>query len=66
VDEGGGSEGRESDGSRAYVLFDGAVAGSEVDGPQRARDARWMAKKLLAADSRALLTSYGTTFVKLR
>jgi hypothetical protein len=30
------------------VLFDGAVAGSEVDGPQRARDARWMAKKLLA------------------
>ena len=35
--------------SRALVvLFDGAVAGSEVDGPQRARDARWMAKKLLA------------------
>ena len=31
------------------VLFDGAVAGSEVDGPQRARDARWMARKLLAA-----------------
>ena len=30
------------------VLFDGAVAGSEVDGPQRARDARWMAKKVLA------------------
>jgi AcrR family transcriptional regulator len=30
------------------VLFDGAVAGSEVDGPQRARDARWMAKNLLA------------------
>jgi len=30
------------------VLFDGALAGSEVDGPQRARDARWMAKKLLA------------------
>jgi AcrR family transcriptional regulator len=29
------------------VLFDGAVAGSEVDGPQRARDARWMARKLL-------------------
>jgi hypothetical protein len=26
----------------------GAVAGSEVDGPQRASDARWMAKKLLA------------------
>ena len=31
------------------VLFDGAVAGSEIDGPQRASDARWMAKKLLAA-----------------
>ena len=30
------------------VLFDGALAGSEVDGPQRASDARWMAKKLLA------------------
>jgi AcrR family transcriptional regulator len=30
------------------VLFDGAVAGSEVDGPQRATDARWLARKLLA------------------
>jgi AcrR family transcriptional regulator len=30
------------------VLFDGAVAGAEVDGPQRARDARWMARRLLA------------------
>ena len=30
------------------VLFDGAVAGSEFDGPQRARDARWMAEKFLA------------------
>ena len=30
------------------VLFDGAVAGAEMDGPQRAKDARWMAKKLLA------------------
>jgi AcrR family transcriptional regulator len=29
------------------VLFDGAVAGAEMDGPQRAKDARWMAKKLL-------------------
>jgi len=29
------------------VLFDGAVAGAEVDGPQRASDARWMAKRLL-------------------
>jgi AcrR family transcriptional regulator len=31
------------------VVFDGALAGSEVDGPQRASDARWMARKLLAA-----------------
>jgi AcrR family transcriptional regulator len=30
------------------VLFDGAVAGSEIDGPERAADARWMARKLLA------------------
>ena len=30
------------------VLFDGAVAGSEVDEPQRASDARWMARKWLA------------------
>jgi len=30
------------------VLFDGAIAGAEVDGPQRAIDARWMAEKLLA------------------
>ena len=30
------------------VLFDGAVAGSECDGPQRASDARSMAEKLLA------------------
>jgi hypothetical protein len=30
------------------VLFDRAVAGSEVDGPQRASDAQWMAKKLPA------------------
>ena len=30
------------------VLFDGAVAGSEVDGPQRASDARWLARRLLA------------------
>ncbi len=33
------------------VLFDGAVAGSEVDGPQRANDARWLARKLLAQTS---------------
>jgi len=30
------------------VLFDGAVAGAEVDGPRRARDARWAARTLLA------------------
>ena len=30
------------------VLFAGAIAGAEVDGPQRAIDARWMAEKLLA------------------
>ena len=30
------------------VLFDGAVAASEHDGPQRARDARWMAGQLMS------------------
>jgi len=30
------------------VLFDGAIAASEQDGPQRARDARWMAGQLLS------------------
>jgi hypothetical protein len=35
-------------GRALVVLFDGAVAGSEVDGPERARDARLMAKRLLA------------------
>lgn len=30
------------------VLFDGAITASEHDGPQRARDARWMAEQLLA------------------
>lgn len=29
------------------VLFDGAVAASAHDGPQRARDARWLAERLL-------------------
>lgn len=29
------------------VLFDGAVAAAEQDGPQRARDARWMVERLL-------------------
>jgi hypothetical protein len=35
------------------VLFDGAVTGSDVDGLQRARDARWMAKMLLAGRTRS-------------
>ena len=30
------------------VLFDGAIAATELDGPQRARDARWTAQRLLA------------------
>lgn len=30
------------------VLFDGAVAAAEHDGPQRARDARWVAEQLLS------------------
>jgi AcrR family transcriptional regulator len=30
------------------VLFDGAIAASEQDGPQRARDARWLARQLLS------------------
>jgi hypothetical protein len=30
------------------VLFDGAIAASEIDGAKRASDARWMARKLLA------------------
>ena len=32
------------------VLFDGAVAGSEMDGPQRASDARWMARSCWPAE----------------
>lgn len=32
------------------VLYDGAVAASEQDGPQRARDARWLVKELLHKD----------------
>ena len=34
--------------SALAVLFDGAVTAAEQDGPQRARDARWVAKQLLA------------------
>ena len=30
------------------VLLDGAVASAEQDGPQRARDARWLAEQLLS------------------
>jgi AcrR family transcriptional regulator len=33
------------------VLYDGAFAASEQDGPQRARDARWIAKQLLERNS---------------
>jgi AcrR family transcriptional regulator len=33
------------------VLYDGALAASEQDGPQRARDARWIAKQLLQQNS---------------
>jgi len=32
------------------VLYDGALAASEQDGPQRASDARWIAKQLLQRD----------------
>lgn len=34
------------------VLFDGAIAAAEQDGPKRARDARWTAEKLLGAPRR--------------
>lgn len=30
------------------VLFDGAIAASEQDGPKRARDARWLAERVLS------------------
>ena len=48
MDDGGGVKDAKATARALMVLFDGAVAGSEVDGPQRASDARWMAKKLLA------------------
>lgn len=35
------------------VLFDGALAASELDGPRRAREARWIAERLLAGEARA-------------
>ncbi|MGH9409088.1 MAG: TetR/AcrR family transcriptional regulator [Vicinamibacterales bacterium] len=35
------------------VLFDGAIAASEQDGPQRARDARRAVERLLASRARA-------------
>jgi len=35
------------------VLFDGAVAASELDGPQRAREARWMAERLVSGSKKA-------------
>jgi AcrR family transcriptional regulator len=34
-------------GGALQVLFDGAASAAEQDGPQRARDARWMAEQLL-------------------
>lgn len=40
-------------GGALLVLFDGAVAAAEQDGPERARDARWSAERLLAQWSRA-------------
>lgn len=30
------------------VIFDGAIAAAEQDGPQRARDARWLVERLMA------------------
>jgi AcrR family transcriptional regulator len=35
-------------GGALLTLFDGAVAAAEQDGPQRARDAKWAARRLLA------------------
>lgn len=35
-------------GGALLVLFDGAIASSSQDGPERARDARWLAERLLA------------------
>ncbi len=35
-------------GGALLALFDGAVAAAEQDGPQRARDAKWAAQRLLA------------------
>lgn len=35
-------------GGALVALFDGAIAAAEQDGPQRARDARWAAQRLLA------------------
>ena len=44
----GGAKDAKTTARALVVLFDGAVAASEIDGPQRASDARWMARKLLA------------------
>ena len=35
-------------GGALLALFDGAIAAAEQDGPQRARDAKWAAQRLLA------------------
>ena len=47
------------------VLFDGAIAASEQDGPQRARDARWTAMQLLSR-SRGLAIRFGNIPAKSR
>jgi len=46
-----GASDPERTGGALLVLFDGAVAASEQDGPIRARDARWTAEQLLARSS---------------
>ena len=35
-------------GGALLALFDGAIAAAEQDRPQRARDAKWAAQRLLA------------------
>jgi AcrR family transcriptional regulator len=43
-------------GGALLALFDGAIAATEQDGPQRARDARWAAQRLLNQCGRSQLT----------
>ena len=42
-----GAANPERTGGALLVLFDGPVAASEQDGPERARDARWTAERVL-------------------